>query len=331
MGIITAVIVLGIIGMILGALLAYSSKVFEVKVDPKIEEIIGVLPGVNCGACGYPGCAGYAEAVVMKGVSIALCAPGGSEVVTKISETLGVEGVDSQERKVARVMCGGDNSKTERKYEFDAELRRCNTAVLYFGGDKKCDYGCTGYGDCVRVCPFDAIYVNEKGLAIVDEAKCTGCGKCIYACPKKIIKLVNESSRVSVLCSSKDKGAISKKICSVSCIGCGICAKNCPVSAITVDNNLATIDFEKCINCGICAIKCPTNAIKSDIKEIKKALIKEEKCIGCTICSKICPVKAIEGEVKKKHKVDENKCVGCELCVPKCPVKAIEIRTVFEK
>lgn len=331
MGVLTGAVVLGIIAMILGALLAYSSKVFEIKIDPKIEEVIGVLPGVNCGACGYPGCAGYAEAVVMNGAALTLCAPGGSDTAEKISEIMGLDSEELFEKRVARVMCGGDNSKTGRKYSFDAELKRCNSAVLYFFGDKSCEYGCMGYGDCERVCPFDAIHVNEKGVAVVDEQKCTACGKCVDACPKKVVKIVPESSRVSVLCSSKERGAVSKKICSVSCIACGICAKNCPVSAITINNNLAAIESVKCVNCGICAVKCPTNAIKGDIKEIKKAFIKEEKCVGCTICAKICPVQAIEGEVKKKHKIIEEKCIGCEICAGKCPVKAIEMRTVFEK
>lgn len=331
MNIILPILVLGVTGLILGAILAYSSKIFEVKTDPKIEEVMSVLPGVNCGACGYPGCSGYAEAVVKLGAEINLCAPGGSSTVEKLAEVLGRDSSDSGEKRVARVMCQGDNSKTGRKYEFDAELKNCATSMLYFAGDKKCEYGCMGYGDCERVCPFDAIHINEKGISVVDEQKCTACGKCITICPKKIIKLLPETNKFSVLCQSKDDGQKSRKICSISCIACGICVKNCPVNAIKIENNLANIDTKICNNCGICGVKCPTNAIKNDIKEIKKAVIIEEKCIGCTICSKNCPAGAIEGEIKKKHKIIEEKCTGCEICYEKCPVKAIEMKTFVEK
>lgn len=331
MDIILPVLVLGGIGLILGAILAYSSKVFEIETDPKIEEVLRLLPGANCGACGYVGCAGFAEAVVKSGASYSGCIPGGSTVSENIADIMGGANSDSGEKKTARVMCQGDNSKTGRKYEFDAELKSCATSMLYFMGDKRCEYGCMGYGDCEKVCPFDAIHVNTKGIAVVDEQKCKGCNKCVAVCPKKIIKLIPESNRVSVLCSSKDEGQKSRKICSISCIACGICAKNCPVTAIKIEHNLAYIDPKICTNCGICSIKCPTNAIKNDIKEIKKAVIIEDKCIGCTICAKNCPVNAINGEIKKKHKVIEEKCTGCEICYSKCPVKAIEIKTFIEK
>jgi Na+-translocating ferredoxin:NAD+ oxidoreductase subunit B len=331
MDIILPIVMLGITGLILGGILAYASKVFEVINDPKVEEALSALPGVNCGACGYPGCSGYAEAVIKSGAAINLCAPGGSKTVERLAEITGSDTIDSGEKRVARVMCQGDNSKTGRKYEFDAELKSCATAMLYFAGDKKCEYGCMGYGDCEKVCPFDAIFINEKGIAVVDEQRCTACGKCVSDCPKKIIKLLPETSRVSVLCSSKDDGQKSRKICTVSCIACGICVKNCPVTAIKIENNLAHIDSGICTNCGICSVKCPTNAIKNDIKEIKKAVVIEDKCIGCTICSKNCPVGAIEGEIKKKHKVIEEKCTGCEICYEKCPVKAIEMKIFIEK
>ena len=331
MEIILPILVLGGIGLILGAILAYSSKIFEIEINPDIEKVLEVLPGVNCGACGYPGCSGYAEAIVKAGAQINLCAPGGNDTIEKISEIMGHDSGDFGEKKVARVMCQGDNSKTGRKYEFDAELKSCATAMLYFAGDKKCDFGCIGYGDCEDVCPFDAIHINEKGISIVDEHKCTSCGKCIDICPKKIIKLVPESNKFSVLCSSKDDGQKSRKTCSISCIACGICVKNCPVNAIKIENNLAWIDPKRCTNCGICSVKCPTNAIKSDIKEIKKAVIIEDKCIGCTICAKNCPAGAIEGEIKKKHKIIEDKCTGCEICYEKCPVKAIEMKLFVEK
>lgn len=331
MNILIPIGVLGAMAAVIGIILAYASKKFEVKVNEKVEHVLAVLPGANCGACGYPGCMGYAEAVARGTAPINLCTPGGSDVVVKISGLMGVEGQVSADRKIARVMCQGDNTKTTKKYELDVKIKTCVAANLNFWGDKSCNYGCVGYGDCEKVCPFDAIHVNEKGVAVVDEEKCTACGKCVYICPEHVIKIVPKKGHYSVKCCSKDTGAVTRKACSIGCIACGLCVKNCPVNAITMDNNLAVINPEICVNCGICELKCPTNAIYSDMKEIKKAVIKEDKCVGCTICKKVCPADAIEGEVKQKHKVHEEKCIGCLLCVEKCPVKAIETVTKVKK
>lgn len=325
------ILILGSMAAVIGIILAYASKKFEVKVNEKVEKVYGALPGVNCGACGYPGCMGYAEAIARGTAETNLCTPGGGEVIEKLSQILGVEGQIQIDRKIARVMCKGDNTKTSKKYELDVKIKTCVAANLNFWGDKSCNYGCVGYGDCEKICPFDAIHVNEKGVAVVDEEKCTACGKCVYACPERVIKIVPKKSRYSVHCCSKDTGAITRKACTVGCIACGICVKNCPVSAITVSNNIALINPDICINCGICELKCPTNAIFGDVKEIKSAVIDVEKCIGCTICKKICPAAAIEGDVKQKHKVLKDKCIGCQLCVEKCPVKAISTEMKIKK
>ncbi len=326
MEIMLPILILGGLGLFLGIFLAIAAKKFEIKLDPKIEKVLESLPGINCGACGYPGCSAYAEAVANGEAVTNLCAPGGAEVVKKISDIMGLNSEES-EKKVARILCQGSNMHSQKKYDFDVELKTCASAILYFAGDKACEYACMGYGDCAEVCPFDAIEITDKGIAKVNEEKCTGCGKCIKTCPKSIIKLLPEKNKVTVLCSSKDKGATARKLCTISCIACGICAKNCPVSAIEVKNNLAVIDPEKCINCGICELKCPTNAIYNDIKEEKKAVIDEELCKACTICKKACPFDAIEGEVKKKHHVIADKCVGCGICAEKCPFNAIEMET----
>ncbi|NLK62113.1 MAG: RnfABCDGE type electron transport complex subunit B [Fusobacteria bacterium] len=328
---VSAILALGGMGLFLGLFLAIAAKKFEVKLDPKVEKLIETLPGVNCGACGYAGCNAYADAISKGEAAVNLCAPGGAETIKNISNIMGINEVTNVVKKVARVMCQGTNQHTNRKYKFDVELKTCAGSMLYFIGDKECDYGCMGHGDCKVVCPFDAIEITDKGIARIIEEKCTACGKCIKACPKSIIKLVPEKSKITVLCSSKDKGAEAKKICSIACIGCGICAKACPVSAIEVKNNLAIIDPKKCINCGICALKCPTNAIYDDIKEKKKAYIHDDKCKACTICKKACPFDAIEGEVKKKHIVIEEKCVGCGVCEEKCPFDAITMELKYDK
>lgn len=320
-------IVLGLTGLAMGLFLAFASIKFEVQVDPKIEAISGILPGANCGGCGFPGCSGYAAAIVEQGAPMSLCAPGGAAVAAKIGEIMGASVDVSSEKVVARVLCQGDNTRTTKIYKFDGELQTCAAMMLYAGGDKSCVYSCLGHGDCEKVCPVGAIKVNEKGIAEVDEDKCISCGLCQKACPKKVIAMLPQSKKVTVTCSSKEKGAAAKKACTTACIGCGICAKNCPVGAITVENNLAKIDPAKCISCGICATKCPTKAIVSDA-EPKKAEIIEENCKGCTACARKCPVGAIEGAVKEKHHVITEKCVGCGICFDTCKFKAIKMNVI---
>lgn len=320
-------IVLGLTGLAMGLFLAFASIKFEVEVDPKIEAISGVLPGANCGGCGFPGCSGYAAAIVEEGAPMSLCAPGGGAVAAKIGEIMGASVDVSGEKVVARVLCQGDNTRTTKIYEFDGEIQTCAAMALYAGGDKSCMYSCLGHGDCEKVCPVNAIKVNERGIAEVDEEKCISCGLCQKACPKKVIAMLPQNKKVTVICSSRDKGAVAKKNCSVACIGCGICAKNCPVEAITVIGNLAKIDPAKCISCGICATKCPTKAIVSDV-ELKKAEIIEENCKGCTACARKCPVGAIEGAVKEKHHVIPEKCVGCGICFDTCKFKAIKLNVI---
>lgn len=323
-----AIIVLGTLGLIYGVGLAIASKKFHVEIDPKIEKINEILPGANCGACGYPGCFAYAEAVAGGKIAINKCAPGGNDVAKKIAVIMGIKAT-SKERNIAVIHCqsgGYDNTTFKYKYE---GISSCKAAVLLSNGPNSCNYGCVFQNDCIKACNFDAIHLDEHGMRIVDPEKCTGCGACVKVCPRNLIELVPISKKVHILCTSHDKGATAKKSCgnSTACIGCGLCVKKCPVGAITLVDNLAVIDYNKCISCGQCALVCPTKAI-IDLKkdQRKKAFIIEEKCIGCTICAKKCPVNAIEGELKKVHKVDAEKCIGCEICFDACPKKAIEMR-----
>lgn len=266
--IVIAVVILGVTGLAMGLFLAFAAKKFEVQIDPKIEEIIGILPGANCGGCGYPGCSGYASAIVEEGAAMTLCSPGGASVAAKIGDIMGASVDTSGEKVVARVLCQGDNTFSKKRFDFDGELKTCSAVTLYAGGDKSCKYGCLGYGDCERVCPVGAIVVNEKGIASVDEEACISCGLCVKACPKSVIAMTPAAKKVTVKCMSKDKGGDAKKACGIACIGCGMCQRTCPFGAIEVSNNLAKIDPAKCKNCQLCVVVCPTKAIYTGLNRL---------------------------------------------------------------
>ncbi len=315
-----SVLSMGGLGALLAAGLGFAAKTFKVERDERIDKIEELLAGANCGACGYAGCSSFAEAVVNGEAEPNGCPVSGDEAAVKIAKILGVE-TSSSEKKLARVLCSGGVKETTRDLEYRG-IESCKAAKLVNGGEKSCQYGCLGLGDCEDACPFSAIKINDNGLPEVDDEKCTGCGECVNACPQNIITLAPESSQTHINCSSHDPGKDVRKICEPGCIGCGLCVKTCPVDAIILENNLAVIDYEKCINCGLCAEKCPTGSINFTGKRIKEIKITED-CVGCTLCAKKCPVDAIEGELKKIHEIDEEKCIKCGLCYETCKVDAI--------
>lgn len=257
--IILAAAVIGVISVIIGVVLGIMSEKFKVETDPRETAIRELLAGSNCGGCGYAGCDAYAHAIVFEGAEPTLCAPCSQK--SKIGEIMGVS-VDEGEKMVAFVKCSGDCTNTKDNYVYSDGVD-CRIAYLAPGhGAKKCPHGCCGLGTCASVCPYDAIRIID-GLAHVDRSKCMACGVCVSVCPNGLIEIVPASAPYIVTCSSHSKGKDVKAACDVGCIGCSLCAKNCELGAITVENNLAKIDYSKCIGCGKCAAKCPCKIIRN--------------------------------------------------------------------
>ncbi|NLF39568.1 RnfABCDGE type electron transport complex subunit B [bacterium] len=249
---------LGLFGAVFGAGLAYASKKFAVVVDPRVEEVTKALPGINCGACGYPGCAGYAAAVVAGHAPPNKCVPGGAETARNVARLIGLEGV-SFERKTAFVRCQG--APTAVRSAAYSGPRTCTLAALVGGGPFACTQACLMMGDCFRACPYDAISWQADGLPVILEDKCIACGKCVAACPRELIILRPDTKQVMVTCRNQDKGAVARKKCTTACIACTKCVQTCPVQAIGMEGNVAAIDTAKCILCGQCVDVCPTKAI----------------------------------------------------------------------
>lgn len=266
MSILYPVTVLGGLGLLFGTSLSLASKFFSVETNPKVEEIRNELPGANCGACGFPGCDGLANAIAEGKAPVNACSVGGKPVGDKIANIMGVNAEETM-RQVAVVLCQGDCNKAKEKYLYSG-IQDCRAQNILAGGSKACTYGCLGCGTCKDVCEYDAIRIID-GVAVIDKEKCVSCKACIGACPKGIIELVPYDQEVIVKCKSNDPGKAVRSKCSVGCIGCQICVRSCPEEAFTFDNNLAKINYEKCVNCGICAEKCPTKAIWSSLEKLK--------------------------------------------------------------
>lgn len=234
---------------------------FKVEEDPRVEEILSCLPGVNCGACGFASCRSLAEAIVKGEVGVNGCVVGGSEVAERISQIMGVESDASVvEKKVAFVRCGATLSERSKKAVYQG-VNTCRAANLVMGADTACSYGCLGFADCEKSCLFDAIEMVD-GLPQINLSRCTGCGICVDTCPRGIIVLESfERINYRVKCCSLDKGKKAREVCSKSCIACKRCEKYCPYEACWVEDNLARIDPRNCQLCGICAMVCPTDAI----------------------------------------------------------------------
>lgn len=261
---ISAIIISGLAvggtGILIGFFLGFFGEKFKVEVDEREEAIGGVLPGNNCGGCGYAGCSGLAAAIVKGEAPVNQCPVGGTLVAEQIGEIMGVS-AEEETRMVAFVKCAGNCERANKDYIYTG-VEDCK-AMEYVpnGGPKSCNYGCLGYGSCVKACPFDAIHVIN-GIAVVDKNACKACGKCIDACPKNLIEFVPYEGIHFVQCNNQDKGKKVMDACAEGCIACHLCEKTCEHDAIHVENNIAYIDKNNCVECGACAEKCPKNIIR---------------------------------------------------------------------
>ena len=259
-----AVITLSAIGLMSAVILYFIAQKFKVIEDPRIDQVAELLPGANCGGCGFAGCRNFAENIVKKeSLENMFCPVGGNDVLKLIGPIIG-QVAEEKEPTIAVVRCNGSYTNAPVKSHYDG-VQSCYFMHTLYPGENSCPYSCLGGGDCVTACLFDAIYIDKTtGLPVVVEDKCVACGACVKAGPRKIIELRKKgkkSRRIYVSCVNKEKGAISRKNCNVSCIGCGKCVKECKFDAITMENNLAYIDFTKCTLCRKCVAVCPQNSI----------------------------------------------------------------------
>ncbi len=256
-GILLAVLVVGGTGIIIGLLLGISGKIFEVHTDEREVKIRDCLPGNNCGGCGFAGCDSLAKAIANNEADVNACPVGGAAVAKEIGKIMGVS-ADAKE-VCAVVHCKGTCDKVGQKFNYYGTMS-CSEAAILNGGPKNCSYGCMGLGSCMSVCEYGAISVVD-GVAKVDRELCVGCGKCAKVCPKGLISIIPKDQEEVVLCNNKDNGKKVREVCSLGCIGCKMCTKNCPTDAVTVTDNLASIDPDLCVGCGLCKAACPTKVI----------------------------------------------------------------------
>lgn len=265
-----AILVASGLALVLGFIIVTVFRFFSVEKSEKEEAILGILPGANCGGCGYSGCAGYAAAIASgTEPDLGKCSPGGAETMQALSEYLGQE-AGAFVPKVAVVRCQGSFEKVKNSYEYEG-TGNCFTADKLYGGPNACTYGCLGFGDCVRACEYDAINV-DNGLAIVNADKCVACGQCVEACPRGLIEIEPKYKDLHIVrCMNPEAGKAVKESCDIGCIGCTLCVKKCPENCISMVDHRAVIDQERCTQCGICAEVCPTKAITAglDVVSVK--------------------------------------------------------------
>lgn len=265
-------LIMGLLGLGFGLALAWLAKKMAVEENPLVQKVAEILPGANCGACGYPGCSGLAEKIASQEAPVNACPVGGPWMWQKLSRLLGnSEELDFKVKKAILLCQGGKGvGKEVALYE---GIMDCRAAKLLGNSPKLCRFGCLGLGSCERICPFSAIRMDrETGLPQINLEKCTGCGKCVAECPQGVLALFPYVERILSACMSKDPGKTVRQACSRGCIKCQLCVKVCPEKAITLENERIHVDEEKCTLCGLCIEKCPTQCL---IRVFQKSPVEE--------------------------------------------------------
>lgn len=257
------VVIGGGIALLLGLIILVTARFFAVEVDERLNRIKDILPGVNCGACGFSSCEAYARSMADGDENITKCPVGGAQTARELAQYLGL-GEPDFSPKVAYLYCNGTSDHTNKRFDYSG-TRSCSAAHNLFSGPNSCSYGCLGFGDCAEACAFDAIY-HEDGIVRINADKCTACGLCVKTCPKNLISIIHKHKNTfAVQCKNKWPGAQTRKNCTVGCIGCRKCFKICKYDAITMNGTLAVIDHDKCTHCGDCLPECPTGAIHNGL------------------------------------------------------------------
>jgi Na+-translocating ferredoxin:NAD+ oxidoreductase subunit B len=292
------VIFLSSLGIVAAVILYVVAQKFKVIEDPRIDAVEDALPKTNCGGCGFPGCRAFAEACVKADdFSNLNCPVGGNDTMQSVGGILGKH-IEEKEPYIAVVRCSGSFEYRKKTNVYDG-ASSCTIAASLYGGDTGCAYGCLGLGECVDACDFEAMYMDEKtGLPVVIEDKCTACNACVKACPKDIMQLWpkgKKNRRIYVACVNEDKAGPARKSCAVACIGCSKCFDECKYEAITIENVLAYIDYEKCKLCRKCVDVCPTNSIHEiNFPPKKEKPAKKESTVASTDGSFVTTVDVVE-------------------------------------
>jgi electron transport complex protein RnfB len=259
MTIIIALAALGSLTLVLAVMLIVANKKLYVYEDPRIEVVEDMLPHANCGACGYPGCRPFAEALVSEEALPGKCTVSSEEGRAAIAEFLGVA-LGAEEKRVARLACAGGSNVAVNRARYQG-ISSCKAAALVSGGGKGCFWGCLGHGDCEVVCDFDAIIMSPHSLPIVDVDKCTACGDCVEVCPKDLFSLQPISNRLWVNCKNLEHGDDILEECQVACTACGKCDMDAPGELISMVHNLPVINYAENHRTQDPIQRCPTGAI----------------------------------------------------------------------